>query len=115
MGKTIDSIPRSTLAGLQQYPWPGNIRELRNVVERALIVCRGSTLRFDLPAHAGTSAVVEPPQNRTLEEIERRHIFSVLKETGWRISGKHGAATILGLHRSTLESKMAKLGIKRKS
>jgi formate hydrogenlyase transcriptional activator len=115
LGKTIDAIPRSTLAELQQYPWPGNIRELRNVVERALIVCRGSTVRFDLPAHAGTSAVAAPHPKRTLEEVERQHILSVLEETGWRVSGKRGAAAILGLHRSTLESRMAKLGIKRSS
>ena len=115
LGKTINAIPRSTLAELQQYPWPGNIRELRNIVERALIVCRGSTLRFDLPAHGGTSAVAGPSQNQTLEEVERQHIISVLEETGWRVSGKHGAAAILGLNRSTLESKMAKLGITRNS
>jgi PAS domain S-box-containing protein len=115
LGKTIDAIPRSTLAELQQYPWPGNIRELRNVVERALIVCQGSTLRFDVPAQGGTPAAVGPPQNRTLEEVERQHILSVLEETGWRVSGKRGAAAILGLNRSTLESRMAKLGIKRNS
>jgi formate hydrogenlyase transcriptional activator len=115
LGKTIDAIPRSTLTELQRYSWPGNIRELRNVVERALIVCRGSTLHFDLPAQASTSAVVGSPPNRTLEEVERRHILSVLEETGWRVSGKNGAAAILGLNRSTLESRMAKLGIVRNS
>jgi DNA-binding NtrC family response regulator len=91
------------------------VRELRNVVERALIVCQGSTLRFDVPAQGGTPAAVGPPQNRTLEEVERQHILSVLEETGWRVSGKRGAAAILGLNRSTLESRMAKLGIKRNS
>jgi formate hydrogenlyase transcriptional activator len=115
LGKTIKAIPRSTLAELQRYSWPGNVRELRNVVERALIVCQGSTLRFDVPAQGGTPAAVGPPQNRTLEEVERQHILSVLEETGWRVSGKRGAAAILGLNRSTLESRMAKLGIKRNS
>jgi transcriptional regulator with GAF, ATPase, and Fis domain len=115
LGKTIDAIPRSTLAELQRYSWPGNVRELRNVVERALIVCRGSTLHFDLPAQAGPSAVAGPSQNRTLEEVERQHILAVLEETGWRVSGKRGAAAVLGLNRSTLESRMKKLGIKRNS
>jgi transcriptional regulator with GAF, ATPase, and Fis domain len=120
MGKTIESIPRSTVAELEQYPWPGNIRELRNIVERALIVSRGSTLRFELPhasspSPSGGSGEGERSPSRTLEEVERQHILSVLEKTGWRVSGKRGAAAILGLHRSTLESRMAKLGIKRKT
>jgi transcriptional regulator with GAF, ATPase, and Fis domain len=110
MGKAIDAIPRSTLAALQQHAWPGNIRELRNVIERALILCQGSALHVELPpseALAGVSA-----QDRTMAAVERQHILSVLEATGWRVSGKNGAAAILGLNRSTLESRMARLGIK---
>jgi formate hydrogenlyase transcriptional activator len=113
MGKTIESIQRATLTALQQHTWPGNIRELRNVIERALILCQGSTLRIELPQPKAPPSE-ESAQNQTLAEVERRHILSVLEQAGWRVSGKQGAAMILGLNRSTLESRMAKLGIRRK-
>jgi DNA-binding NtrC family response regulator len=109
MGKRIDNITRDCMANLQNYHWPGNIRELRNVIERALIVCKGRTLQVAPPQIERG----EPGNDLSLEEIERKHILSVLEKTGWRISGKGSAAGILGLKRTTLQSKMKKLGIQR--
>ncbi len=114
MGKTITSIPRAAMEALQRYAWPGNVRELRNVVEHAMIVCAGPTLSIDLPAEGGAAAAAAP-ESRTLQEVEREHILAVLDATGWRVSGKHGAAVRLGLKATTLEARMAKLGIKRES
>ena len=93
-----------------RYPWPGNVRELRNVIERAVILSRGSSLNVELPKtmNALTSS------SATLQEVERSHIVDVLNKTGWRVSGKKGAAEVLGLKPTTLESRMKKLGIKRK-
>jgi transcriptional regulator with GAF, ATPase, and Fis domain len=108
MGKTIESISRVALEALQRYDWPGNVRELRNVIERALIICTGPVLHAEVPQATGSTA-----EDLTLAAVERRHIRSVLEQTGWRVSGRHGAAEILGLKPTTLESRMAKLGIKR--
>jgi transcriptional regulator with GAF, ATPase, and Fis domain len=108
MGKPIDRISKSTLQRLQAYDWPGNVRELRNVIERSMILSRGSTLVVSLG-----EAESDQPTSQTLSEMERHHIFSVLKQTGWRIRGAGGAAQVLGLNPSTLESRMKKLGIKR--
>ncbi|MCP4397903.1 MAG: PAS domain S-box protein [bacterium] len=109
MGKTIERIPKQSLERLQYHPWHGNIRELRNIIEHAMIVCKDNTLRVDL------SKLDTPPtfQALTLEEMDRNHILHVLEQTGWRIRGQHGAAEILGLKPTTLSSKMQKLGIKR--
>ena len=96
---------------LQRYTWPGNIRELRNVIERSLIMSNGRTLEVHLPY----GAAAEIPQVLNLEDAERRHITGVLQQTGWRVSGQGGAAEILGLKRTTLQSKMKKLGIRRSS
>jgi DNA-binding NtrC family response regulator/signal transduction histidine kinase len=112
MGKTIESIPRASLEALRRYDWPGNVRELRNVIERALIVCPGPVLNVE-PPEAVNPIDEEPVPTQTLEEVERGHIRSVLMRTGWRVSGRHGAAEVLGLKPTTLESRMAKLGIKR--
>jgi transcriptional regulator with GAF, ATPase, and Fis domain len=109
MGRRIEVIPRRCMDELLRYPWPGNIRELRNVVERALITCNDRTLELR-PLHAG---VDQSPENLDLEENERRHIQRVLHQTGWRLAGKDGAAEVLGLKRTTLYSKMKKLGIRR--
>ncbi|MBA3004137.1 MAG: AAA family ATPase [Desulfurivibrio sp.] len=109
MGKRIESISPKSVEVIQTYSWPGNVRELRNVTERAMIVSNGSTLHLDLPKTA--SPVV--CQAGTLEDLERNHIVDVLDSTGWRVSGKSGAATILGLNPKTLESRMQKLGIQR--
>jgi len=109
MGKRIEHIPRKSMEDLQHYPWPGNARELRNAVEHAMIVSTGKTLSI----HAPTRASSEITANISLEDAERRHILGVLQQTGWRLSGQGGAAGILGLKRTTLQSKMKKLGIQR--
>ena len=110
MGRIIEKIPEQSMRALQGYPWPGNVRELRNVVERAMILVQGPTLRLEL--EEGKGPVTD--EVRTLEEIEKRHIIDVMEETGWRVRGKDGAAEILGLKPTTLESRMQKLGMKRK-
>jgi PAS domain S-box-containing protein len=109
MGKEVESIPRKGIESLQSYPWPGNVRELRNVIERAMIVSGGKTLVVQLPKLASS----ETEETSGLGDTERRHIVTVLERTGWRVAGKAGAAEILGLKRSTLFSKMKKLGIRR--
>jgi formate hydrogenlyase transcriptional activator len=109
MGKRIDSIPRKSMEALQFYTWPGNVRELRNVIERGMIVSNGKSLNVPIPS----VAVADVPSDRNLEDTERKHIVSVLEKTGWRLTGKGGAAEALGLKRTTLQSKMKKLGIKR--
>jgi formate hydrogenlyase transcriptional activator len=118
MSKTIDSIPRQTLEKLKQYAWPGNIRELRNVIERSLIVAHGPVFDVELPqpsvdGAAGAGARAGADRALTLEEVERRHILAVLERTRWRVSGAEGAAALLGLKPTTLESRMAKLDIRR--
>ena len=109
MGKTIEKISPKSMAALQQYAWPGNIRELRNVVEHAMIVNKGRTLNLITPADQSLNVV----RDLKLEAVERNHIIDVLKKTSWRVSGEKGAARILGLKRTTLDSKMKKLGIMR--
>jgi len=109
MGKRISKIPSKSMDKLQHYAWPGNVRELRNMIERAMIVSTGKTLNVNPPR--GTDAL--PPEHQNLEEVERSHIVSVLQQTGWRLSGSGGADGILGLKRTTLQSKMKKLGIQR--
>jgi formate hydrogenlyase transcriptional activator len=108
-GKPIDAIDRDDFARLQQYSWPGNIRELRNVVERAMIVTTSRRLSIPLP-HTAAASVKRSPK---LLDVEREHIRSVLESTGWRIRGSVGAADRLGLKPTTLETRMAKLGLKR--
>jgi PAS domain S-box-containing protein len=114
LGKVIDCIPRATMEAMKRHSWPGNVRELRNVIERALILAQDSTLRVELPPYSSGSTATGSVQNLTLDEVQRRHILSVLQETGWRVSGSNGAASILGLKPTTLESRMTKLGIRRK-
>ena len=108
-GKQIEAIPRENMLALQRYSWPGNTRELRNVVERAMIVVTGTQLTIGLPT-------VSSPAKRSsarLMDIEKEHIRSVLETTMWRIRGVSGAAERLGLRPTTLESRMAKLGLNR--
>ena len=109
MGKRIESIPQKGVEALQAYSWPGNVRELRNVTERAMIITTGQVLHLDVPKIAKPDA----EQPGTLEEAEKRHIIDALKTTGWRVSGKDGAAEILGINPKTLESRMQRLGIHR--
>jgi PAS domain S-box-containing protein len=113
MGKEIESIPKKTMQALQSYSWPGNVRELRNLIEHAMILSEDKTLDVHMPnlESSKTEAPREAP--RGLEDLERRHIVSVLEKTGWRIGGQGAAADVLGLKRTTLISKMKKLGIRR--
>ncbi|MBU4010125.1 MAG: sigma 54-interacting transcriptional regulator [Proteobacteria bacterium] len=111
LGKNITSIQKETMKVLQDYPWPGNIRELESIIERAAILCPGPVFQL-----ANKLEVSSPPllsTMRTLEETERNQILKILSETRWRIDGKDGAAIILGLHPSTLRARMHKLGIVR--
>lgn len=110
-GKTIERIPKKNMEAMEHYHWPGNIRELRNLLERAMILCNGTTLVVDV--QDGSTAVAAQPM--TIEGMERMHINSVLEKTGWRIRGRNGAAEILGLKPTTLNSRMKKLGIRRKN
>ena len=112
---------------LSRYDWPGNIRELQNVIERAVVLSRTPVLRLgtDLlplrgPVSDGAQKVdnassLEDPANSTLEQVEKRHIVRVLERTSWVIEGDRGAAKILDLHPNTLRSRMKKLGIERSS
>jgi transcriptional regulator with GAF, ATPase, and Fis domain len=109
MGKRIVSIPKRTAEELQAYPWPGNIRELKNVVERAMIITTGSLLRLDVPMITRSEANA----SRTLDEMEREHIIDALNATGWRVSGAGGAAEVLGINPKTLGSRMVRHGIRR--
>ena len=108
-GKQIEAIPRENMLALQRYSWPGNTRELRNVVERAMIVATGTQLTIGLP----TVASPAKRSSARLMDIEKEHIRSVLETTMWRIRGVSGAAERLGLRPTTLESRMAKLGLNR--
>jgi formate hydrogenlyase transcriptional activator len=115
MGKAVDTIPTETMNALTNYHWPGNIRELQNLMERAVILSAGNTLKVPLndlqmqPASAPTVA----RKGETLEEAERRLIVEALDVAEWVISGPKGAAAALGLKRSTLQARMEKLGIRR--
>jgi DNA-binding NtrC family response regulator len=100
------------MSRLQAYAWPGNIRELRNAIERSLILSEGPTLHIDAPGKS-PRALPTDHDNETLDAIERAHIRSVLGRTGWRIRGERGAAAILGLKPTTLEYRIKKLGLTR--
>ena len=114
MCKAIDKIPPETMKALIQYRWPGNIRELENVIERSVILSPGPVLRL---SPRDLNSRVPPDQSadryETLEEVERDHILRTLKKTRWIVSGPSGAAWRLGLNRSTLCFRMKKLGITR--
>jgi transcriptional regulator with GAF, ATPase, and Fis domain len=112
LGKRLDGVSHATMNRLTRYAWPGNIRELENVIERAAILANGPVLQIDdALLHANSTA--QPPVTDTLEEVERAHILRVLHDVGWVIEGKQGAAARLGLHPNTLRSRMQKLGIKK--
>ena len=131
IGKTIDAVPAETMSALTRYPWPGNIRELQNVIERAVILTsgpvlsvRGEDLRVPAqpvapsPASAPVATPNGVPANpagsmrESLEETERRQILAALEQSNWTVAGPDGAAARLGLKRSTLQSRMQKLGIR---
>jgi formate hydrogenlyase transcriptional activator len=121
--KTIETLPSDTMKALCRYHWPGNIRELQNVIERAVIVSTGSVLRVPVgdlrsrtqPARAEPATAALEPRNirSVLEEAERKHILEVLQKTNWVVAGPNGAAIRLGMKRSTLQFHMQKLGISR--
>lgn len=113
MGKPIESVPRAAMDALQRNDWPGNVRELRNVVERAMILNTGPRLEIVLPTQSAVVSEVPSALPLELSAVERNHIYNVLQKTGWRIDGPGGAAELLGLKRTTLQSRMVKLGIKR--
>ena len=127
LGKQITGVAQDTMEFLSHYDWPGNIRELQNVIERAVVLSRGSVLRLGrdllpLSADAATDDVAVTPsgqpsngESHSLEQVEKRHILEVLTQTKWVIEGPNGAAKILDLHPNTLRSRMKKLGLDRSS
>jgi len=112
MGKPIDAIPTESMKALVDYSWPGNVRELRNIIERSVILTTGRRLHI---AKEELNGSTPPAQSSILrmEDAERRHILEALTATNWVISGPRGAADLLGMKRSTLQSRMEKLGIRR--
>jgi formate hydrogenlyase transcriptional activator len=114
MNKTIETISTETMDAFSRYSWPGNIRELQNLTERAVIISTGAELQFPIPdVSVRRVATQEVGKSLTLEEAERTHILETLKESNWVLSGPKGAAKRLGLNRSTLQFRMRKLGIVR--
>jgi formate hydrogenlyase transcriptional activator len=128
-GKKVDGVSQETMARLMNYPWPGNIRELQNVIERAIVISARPILRLDkdlVPVVAPETspeaseiqvqkaqAAASPSGLPTLEEVERRHILAALQHSEGVVDGPNGAARILNLHPNTLRHRMSKLGIKR--
>jgi len=121
MRRPIHSISQKTMRLLVDYSWPGNIRELQNVIERAIVLSKGSILKLGadlLPIEEPdtgmeSGSIAETKNNDSLEEVQRQHILGVLERTAWVISGPRGAGAILDLHPNTLRSLMHRLGIRR--
>ena len=111
MGRNIEIVSASTMRDLKNYSWPGNIRELRNVIERNLITNTENVFRVEMAELMETSTSARQPQ----AEVEAEHLRKVLEGTRWRVRGKGGAAEIIGLKPTTLEARMKKLGIQRPS
>jgi transcriptional regulator with GAF, ATPase, and Fis domain len=120
MGKRIEEVPEEMQGAMEQYGWPGNVRELKNVIERAVILTQGGTLQLpeELKLWMHNEPAIEERQEPEtaaapveLDEVQRRHIMRVLKQTFWRIEGAKGAAAILGINPGTLRSRMKRLGI----
>ena len=110
LGKKVETVSRKSMETLKDYAWPGNVRELRNAIERAMIVSNSPNLEIEIPkgiTSNGVSAAL------TLKDMEIQYIRRVLENTAWKIRGKQGAADILGMKPTTLETRMAKLGIRR--
>ena len=114
MKRSYESVSSETMRALCEYDWPGNIRELQNLIERAVILSPGPVLRVPVrDLHRRTSTAPHRGQHQTLEEAERAHILRTLKETKWVLGGRNGAAARLAINRSTLQFRMKKLGIVR--
>jgi formate hydrogenlyase transcriptional activator len=114
MNRTIDTIPPETMNALVRYPWPGNIRELQNFIERAVILSPGSVLRApvgELASSAGHKSAPVPING--LAQVERDHILRALEASNWVVGGPSGAAAQLGMKRTSLVYRMQKLGISR--
>lgn len=107
--KQIENVSKADMMRLVEHPWPGNIRELINVIERSIISSKGSTLKLEWPRITDDTAVL----SSSIEEVERLHILKVLKESNWKINGKDGAALKLGLNPNTLRSRLKKMNIAR--
>ena len=127
LNKTVEYVPADVMDALVNYAWPGNIRELENLIERAVLLSPGKELRVPIAELKSASATADPASPfssfgtsmpasapvSTLEEAERQHILRALRQTEWRIAGPRGAAAILGMKRTTLQARMRKLGIRR--
>ena len=113
LGKKIEMISKEALDNLMSYRWPGNIRELENVIERAVILSQGTELKIDECLEMGVDMDINLSSFKKLEDVEKSHIIRILEETKWVIDGKHGAAALLGMNPGTLRSRMKKLGINR--
>lgn len=122
MNKKIEIVPLETMDALEQWHWPGNIRELENFMERSVILTEGLTLRVpvselvnvsDSPVQERQVGLPNSSAHGTLEELERQYIVQVLRQSMGIVSGSHGAAARLGMKRTTLQSKMQRLGISR--
>jgi formate hydrogenlyase transcriptional activator len=112
MRRPIESIPSAAIQALTAYDWPGNIRELQNLVERSVILSPGKSLQLVLPEPTKLP-VASGANNRLDDSAERERILAALEECDGRVAGPHGAAARLGLRRTTLQSRMKKLGIER--
>jgi transcriptional regulator with GAF, ATPase, and Fis domain len=116
LGKKIDAIEKSSLDALVAYDWPGNIRELQNIMERSAILCSGTTLTVQETLGDSEFRDHEPARSmkQDLAEVERTRILRALEESGWKVKGEGNAADRLGINASTLRSRMKKLGISRR-
>jgi formate hydrogenlyase transcriptional activator len=110
MNKAVEVIPLETLEAMLSYDWPGNLRELQNFIERGVILSKSPVFRPDLDPIRPQRARL-PGSKQTLDETTRNHILQTLDEVKWVLGGRHGAATRLGIPRTTLISKMRRLGI----
>jgi transcriptional regulator with GAF, ATPase, and Fis domain len=111
VGKSIPRVPDPVMQTLTSYHWPGNVRELENIIERAVILTKGPELEIGDWFQTGQAPVATGTE--TLEEHERRYITEILEITGWKVRGADGAAAVLDVKPTTLEAKMARLGIER--